>query len=86
MNGAVITPDSVARWWVSLQRGLSHHRSSPCRRLALLRRTDTFAGTKREDHDGCSARPHVSHFETLTHLMLRRSPSARGGVMGRRSQ
>jgi hypothetical protein len=27
-------------------------------------------------------RPQVSHFETLTHLMLRRSESARGGVMG----
>ena len=33
-----------------------------------------------------SARPQVSHFETLIHLMLRRSPSARGGVMSRRSQ
>jgi hypothetical protein len=33
-----------------------------------------------------SARPQASHFETLIHLMLRRSPSARGGVMGRRSQ
>ena len=43
-------------------------------------------GTKREDDDGLSARPQVSHFETLTRLMLRRSPSARGGVMGRRSQ
>jgi hypothetical protein len=42
--------------------------------------------TKREDHYGHSERPQVSHFETRTHLMLRRSPSARGGVIGRRSQ
>jgi hypothetical protein len=32
------------------------------------------------------ARAPVSHFETPIHLMLRRSPSARRGVMGRRSQ
>lgn len=28
----------------------------------------------------------ASHFETLTHLMLRRSPSARRGVISRTSQ
>jgi hypothetical protein len=28
----------------------------------------------------------VSHFETLIHLMLRRSPSGRGGVMSCRGQ
>ncbi len=39
-----------------------------------------------EVHDGHSARPWVSHFETLTHLMMRRSSAARGGVMGCRSQ
>jgi hypothetical protein len=32
------------------------------------------------------ARPQVCHFETLIQLMLRRSVSARGGVMGRRGQ
>jgi hypothetical protein len=32
------------------------------------------------------ARPQVSRFETLIHFMLRRSLSARGGVMSRRSQ
>jgi hypothetical protein len=32
------------------------------------------------------ARPQVSHFETLIQLMLRRSPSARGGVMSCRGQ
>jgi DNA-directed RNA polymerase specialized sigma24 family protein len=41
---------------------------------------------EREDADGRSARPQVSQFETLTRLMLRRSPSACGGVMGRRSE
>jgi hypothetical protein len=41
---------------------------------------------KWEDDDGRSRRPQVSHFETLIQLMLRRSPSARGGVMSRRGQ
>jgi hypothetical protein len=88
MNGAAMTPDSVARWWVSLQRGLSHHRSSPRRRLALLRRTDTFAGSPggKTMTGRPPARPQVSHFETLIDLMLRRSPSARGGVMSGSSQ
>ena len=30
-----------------------------------------------------TGRPPASHFETLAHLMLRRSPSARRGVMSR---
>jgi len=32
------------------------------------------------------ARALVSHFETFIHLMLRRSPSARGGVMSPRGR
>jgi hypothetical protein len=64
----------------------SHITGGVRRRLALFRRTDQSLETKREDDDGRSARPRASHFETFTHLMLRRSPSARGGVMSRRSQ
>ena len=33
-----------------------------------------------------STRPPVSHFETFIHLVLRRSLSARGGVIGRRGR
>ena len=89
MNGAAMTPDSVARWWVSLQRGLSHHRSSPRRRPAGVAQTNqhirgTSSGKTMTGRP--PARPQVSHFETLIDLMLRRSPSARGGVMSRSSQ
>lgn len=79
MNGAVMTPDSVVRWWVSLQRGFVRVGGWRCS-------DDKFAGNQAGRHDGRSARAQVSHFETPIHLMLRRSPSAHGGVMSRRGQ
>jgi hypothetical protein len=81
MNGAVMTPDSVARWWVSLQRGLVRVGGWRCSDEPTHSRE-----AKREDDDGRFSSPQASHFETLFHLMLRRSPSARGAVMSCRSQ
>lgn len=78
MNGVVMTPDSVARWSVSLQRGL-------VRVAAGVAQHDTFAGNQ-AGRRGRTVSAEVSHFETLIHLMLRRSPSARSGVMSRRGQ
>ena len=49
---------------VAMQRGLAlDHTREPTR----------FAGDQARRRDGRSARPQVSHFETLIHLMLRRS-------------
>jgi hypothetical protein len=76
--------DGVARRWFRACED-SHITGGVRRRLALFRRTDQSLETKREDDDGPSAHG-ASHFETFTHLMLRRSPSARGGVMSCRSQ
>ena len=73
----IYTPDSVARWPVSLQRG-------PVRVGCWRGLEDTSSANHARRRARRSTRPEVSHFETLIRLMLRRSPSARGGVMGRR--
>jgi hypothetical protein len=86
MNGAVMTPDCVARWWF---RSIEAYHITGRVRVGGWRCSDEpthSRETKRGDDDGRSARPQVSHFETFIQLMLRRSLSARGGVMGRRSQ
>ncbi len=75
----IYTPDSVARWPVSLQRG-------PVRVGCWRGSEDTSSANHARRRARRSTRPEVSHFETLIRLMLRRSPSARGGVMGPETQ
>lgn len=72
MNGAVMTPDSVARWWFGYIE--AHHITGrvPVVGQRCSDEPPHSRETKRKDDDGRSARPHVSHFETLIHLILRR--------------
>ena len=65
----------IALFPVAIQRGLA---------VDYTREPTRFAGDQARRRDGRSARPQVSHFETLIHLMLRRSLSARCGVIGSR--
>jgi hypothetical protein len=86
MNGAAMTPDIVPHWCVSLQRGLSLHRSIPAAGVAQTNQHIRGTSSGKTMTGRPPAPPQVSHFETLFHLMLRRSPSARGGVMSRSRQ
>lgn len=80
-----------------LARGLGIgrcERGAPCRTLGSVtqslleigRRVPTSRGFAKEMAETMntwrSVGQPVSHFETRIHLILRRSPSARGGVMG----